>query len=135
MAVKPEVEVLGLKELRRDLICLDQDYFPPKFVEAGQKVADPVASRIRSALPQISGDLAGSVRVAKVRTGATIRVGSASVPYAGPTEFGGYPGARPFVRGGRYIFPTAQGQAAKAAEEYGRAVQEAIDSYPWEVPR
>jgi len=130
----PQVALIGLAEMRRDLIRLDSDYFPKAFVEAGVKVATPLAHSIESALPHLSGDLAGTVRVAKVRTGASLRVGTKAVNYAGPIEFGAYPGDRPFVAGGRYIFPTAQGQAAKAAEEYSNEVQKVIDGYPWETP-
>lgn len=131
---KPAVEVIGLKELKRDLNRLDKEYFPKAFVEAGVKVAEPLASRVRSALPHVTGNLAATVRVARVRTGARIRVGTASVPYIGPVEFGGYPAGRPYLAGGRYVFPTAQGQAATAAKEYTEAIQAAIDHYPWSTP-
>jgi hypothetical protein len=131
----PQVAVIGLKELRRDLLRVDKDYFPKAFQEAGVRVATPVADTIRSALPNVSGDLSGSVRVTKIRTGATIRVGTKSIPYAGPVEFGGYPESVPYVSTGRYIFPAATGLAAKAGEEYGKEVQKAIDHYPWEQPK
>jgi hypothetical protein len=154
----PGVEILGIKQLRRDLIALDRDYFPKAFVEAGMKVAEPLVGAVRSALPHLTGNMADTVRVAKIRTGAAIRVGTAAYPSIGPLEFGGYPrpggarwaggafreggtlynravsGGRPFVAGGRFVFPTAQGTAPKAAEEYSKAVQDAIDRYPWSTP-
>jgi hypothetical protein len=128
------VQIVGLRELRLDLARLDKEYFTKAFVAAGVKVAEPLARRIRSALPSITGDLSGTVRVGKVRTGARIRVGTASVPYAGPVEFGGHPEGRPYLAGGRYVFPTAQGQAATAAKAYTEEVQAAIDHYPWSKP-
>jgi hypothetical protein len=158
VAVDAAVEIKGLRELRRDLIRLDSDYFPKAFIEAGLKVAEPLVGAVRSALPHDTGNMAGTVRTAKIRTGAAIRVGTAAYPYIGPLEFGGYPrpggarwvsggfrrggttynptvgGGRPFIAGGRHVFPTAQGQAPKAVDEYSKAVQEAIDRYPWSTP-
>jgi hypothetical protein len=134
VAGKPVVEVLGLKELRRDLVRLDKESAPKAFVEAGQSVANPLASQIRGALPKDTGDLTSTVRVAKVRTGASLRVGTARTPYVGPTEFGAYPGAREFVPGGRYIYPAARAMAQQGAEAYAKAMQKAIDDNGWWTP-
>jgi hypothetical protein len=128
---KPLVEIEGLRELRLDLIRLDKEYFVRAMVEAGNSVAEPVAARIRAALPRRSGSLAGTVRAGKVRTGAITRTGTAGVPYAGPVEFGGWPRSRPFLASGRYIFPTAQGASALAAAAYEQRITQAINSYPW----
>lgn len=156
---KPMVEIAGLKELRRDLLALDKEYFAKAMVEAGMSVAEPIASAIRGALPHKSGRLAGSVRVGKVRTGATIRTGTKAIPYGGPVEFGGYPrpavlsaranrrgnvpaslltgryGGRPYQRGGRYIFPTAKAMTSAAEAKYSTAVEGAINRYPWYQPK
>ncbi|HSS09738.1 MAG TPA: hypothetical protein VLL25_07630 [Acidimicrobiales bacterium] len=131
MAQMPTVEVVGLKGLRRDLIKIADDDIVKAFVDAGLKVAEPLVARIRAVLPFDTGELSGSARAAKVRTGATIRVGSARVPYAGPTEFGGYPGSRPFMAGGRYIFPTAAAYAQTAVDTYTQAVNDIFANYRW----
>ena len=129
----PHVAVLGLKELRRDLTRLDRENVPKAMVEAGQRAAEPVANRIRYSLPKRSGALAGTVRAAKVRTGATIRVGLGRAPYAGPIEFGGYPRGRAYLAAGRYIFPTARSLSSTAWKIYEAEIQRAIDRNGWET--
>lgn len=132
MAQKALVQIEGLAELRRDLARIDKDTMAKAMVEAGLKVSEPAARAIAAALPHRSGRLSGSVRPSKIRTGAAVRTGTRAVPYAGPVEFGGYPGRRPFLPAGRYIFPTASGYAAKAVDAYAEAITRAINSFPWE---
>jgi len=54
-------------------------------------------------------------------------MGRVSVPYAGWVEFGGtrhrpHDSSRPFVKGGRYLFPAAQADAERAAQIYAEAL-------------
>jgi hypothetical protein len=130
MAAK-QVQVLGLKELRADLTRLDNINVPKAMIEAGMKAVTPIANAIKASLPHKSGRLAGSTRVARIRTGGNVRVGAKAVPYVGPVEFGGYPGARAFVRDGRYIFPVAHSMAPQATELYSQLIQEAINRNGW----
>lgn len=149
------IAVDGLDELRRDLRRVDKVFFDRAFKTAGREVAEPIAARVRSVLPRRSGRLAGTVRVATIRTGAALRVGSKRVPYVGPVEFGGYPrparnlrwrgglwrtragvvawvgGGRPFIATGRYIFPTAAAMTDQTAAHYETALQHQINAYPW----
>jgi hypothetical protein len=129
---KPQVQVLGLRELRRDLMRLDRENVPKAMVEAGYKAVEPIANAIAAAITRRSGSLAGSTRIAKIRTGGNVRVGNARIPYVGPYEFGGYPGARPFVRDGRTIFPIAHRMAPAATELYSQLIQDAINRNGWE---
>jgi hypothetical protein len=134
MANAPIVKVLGLRALRRDIIRLDKQNAPAAFVRAGQAVAEPVAARIRARLPSRSGALRGTVRVAKVRTGATIRVGGIRhVNYPGQHDFGGYPAGRAYLPGGRNIFPAAVGMAPQVISQYESELQKAINEIPWET--
>lgn len=128
---QPLAQIIGLDQLRRQLLRMDRDVFGQAFVDAGVQAANPIASAVRSAIPRDTGNLAGTVRVAKIKTGAAIRVGTARYPYVGPLEFGGYPGERPFIRPGRYIYPTATPLTAKAVDTYSNQVQKALDDYPW----
>jgi hypothetical protein len=130
---KPIVQVLGMSALRRDIMRLDKEGMPRAMIEAGMLVSEPVANTVRAVLPSKSGALRGSVRVAKIRTGAAIRVGNARVSYTGPVEFGGYPGERPFIRDGRYIFPTARRMASSLVPAYEREIQRIINSNGWET--
>lgn len=82
------------------------------------------------------GRLAGDVRSNATRTGATVRMGRASIKYAGWIEFGGdlkrpHSSTRPFVKGGRYMFPAAEPLLHEAADVYGKACQDALDAFDW----
>jgi hypothetical protein len=125
----PVVGIVGMKALRADIHRLTDDRSSELYKAikaAGMEAAGPVASAIRHAIPAISGDLGGTVRVAPTRTGASIWMGSASAPYAGWVEFGGTIHAtgshRPFIAGGRYMFPAARGVGPVAAETYAAAI-------------
>lgn len=130
----PVVEVVGLKALARDLARASDPHAGELLVvmrEAGRRAAQPVATAVAAAYPNVTGTLSGSVRVTASRSGAAVRVGKASVPYAGPVDFGGYPGDRPFLPNGRYLYPTAEGLAESAATLYNEELQKGLDSLPW----
>lgn len=135
MASKPLVDVIGLKGVRRDMVRFGDESVPKAMIEAGMTVMEPIAAKVRGRLPHRSGAMAGTVRVAKVRTGASMRVGDARRPYVGPLEFGAWPRSRPFFKGGRYIFPTAAGMAPEAAARYSELIQAQINSFPWSQAR
>lgn len=67
-------------------------------------------------MPRRTGKLAASIQPASTqKTGRVAYSQPASVPYAGFIEFGGAVGRnksvkRPFVRGGRYLFPAAEAE-------------------------
>jgi hypothetical protein len=120
----PVVGIVGAKALRKDLGRLADDVTGPLYQamkQAGRDAAEPVAAATRQALPHVSGTLAGDVRTSGTRTGAAVRMGRASVPYAGWVEFGGTRpdgSERPFIPTGRYLFPAARGLAEQAARAY-----------------
>jgi hypothetical protein len=58
-------------------------------------------------------------------------MGRSSVPYAGPVEFGGYPGNRPYLPQGRYLFPAAGRLVMDAARIYTDALQAALAQMSW----
>ena len=119
--------------LRRDMNRLGLDTGPlnKALAQAGRTAAEPVAAAVRESVPRDSGTLAGDVRVTASRSGAAVRMGRASVPYAGPVDFGGWPGDREYKAGGRYLWPAGQALAAQAAELYSAAAQRALDTFNW----
>jgi hypothetical protein len=125
--------VVGLRALVRDAnrLCADAGPLNTALKAAGRAAAEPVAAQTRSSLPDVTGQLKGSVRVGATRSGASVRMGGSTVPYAGPVEFGGYPGNRPFHSEGRYLFPAARTWASTSAELYSAAAQRAFDSFGW----
>jgi hypothetical protein len=126
---EPVVGIVGLKALRRDVAQLTTDTSSALYEgikAAGRLAAGPVASATRSALPRVTGTLAGDVRTSGTRTGAAVRMGRAAVAYAGWIEFGGsLPGgqARDYIPTGRYLFPAARSLSARAAADYSRALE------------
>ena len=135
MAV-PVVGIVGAKALRRDINRLTGDVRSPLYkamAQAGYDAVQPVVSRTKAQLPKSErygiehGQLAGSVRASRIRTGGTVRMGSKRVPYAGWVDFGGtrkrpHLSSRPFVRTGRYLYPAARDLASQAAEHYAQAL-------------
>jgi hypothetical protein len=138
MAPAPTVNVIGLRALNRDLVKLGEAGGPllKAMKRAGLAAAEPVAAAARSALPQVSGRLAGDVRASGTRTGATVRMGRTSLRYAGWVEFGGHRMAphdsfRAYSPRGRYLFPAAVQAASRSAVLYAQAVTDAVNSFTW----
>lgn len=126
-----------MKAIRRDLNRLANEFKGPAYdaiKAAGRAVATPIAARARAALPsgpRTDGTLQGDVRVSATKTGAGVRMGRKSVPYAGWVEFGGSRpdgSVRAFVKDGRYLFPAAYGLAPQAAKAYSDALAKLFDS-------
>lgn len=133
------VAIVGLNALARDLKRLpDSDTLLKALRESARTAAQPVAAAVQAAIPHVSGNLAGSVRVYATRTGATIREGNKTdVLYAGPADFGGWPPRRstsyPFQPEGRWLYPTAKRADLSdvALRAYTAAIQKAVDEFNW----
>jgi hypothetical protein len=131
------VVIGGLAALKRDLNRLAADESGPLFnamKRAGYAAVEPVVPATRARLPTGgSGRLAGSLRASAYKSGAAVRMGSKSVPYAGWVEFGGtrrrpHDSNRPYIRSGRYLFPAAADLSPAAAAAYTRALDEMFGS-------
>jgi len=138
MAQPPVVGVVGLKALLKDIDRLTTDERGPLFnamKRAGYHAVTPVVGRTREALPVTPrrgvepGRLAMSTRASGTRSGAAVRMGSKTVPYAGWVEFGGqrrrpHLSERPFISSGRYLFPAARDLGPAAARQYTDAIND-----------
>ena len=138
MAQTPQVQIVGLKSLLRDAkkLTADNGDFYKALSAAGRTAAEPVAAVARSSYPQLTGRLAGDVRVTASRSGAAVRVGRSSLRYAGWVDFGGtrrtpHTSSRPYDPRGRVLFPAAVQMASEAARLYEGAAQTALDSFHW----
>jgi hypothetical protein len=142
----PVVGVVGLSALMRDLTRSTdpragavQKYL----IEAGIRIATPVADAARSAVPHETNrvssgkSLEDDIRVNGTKTGATIRVGRKTGPaYAGWIEFGGkrnrpHTSQRTFEAGGRFLWPAARALQSSAQPAYEDAMQKAYDNFAW----
>ena len=138
MAQQAQVQVVGMKALRRDLNKMTDDVKSPLYaaiVAAGKSAVEPVAARVRASVPHQSGRLAGTVRTSGTRTGGNVRMGSKAVPYAGWLDFGGDRpdgSSREYLASGRYLFPAAAGLASSAATAYSNSLERILaDSRLW----
>lgn len=130
MATTETVDVVGLAALASDgrRLCANGGALDAALSQAGRTVLEPVAAQTRSAYPNVSGTLAGSVTVTTSRSGAAVRV---EAIYAGPVDFGGWPPGRTYVGSGRYLFPAAESIDASGPEAYAAATQRALDGFAW----
>jgi hypothetical protein len=138
MSSAPQVGIVGLNAFLRDMKRLSIDTSPlnPALRAAGRAAATPIAEVARSTIPRDSGDLSGDVRVTASRTGAAVRMGRSSIPYAGWVEFGGTRRAprvseRDYNARGRYLFPAADNLSSQAARLYADALGPALDAFAW----
>lgn len=135
----PVVGLVGMKALRRDIKHLTDDQQSALYraiKAAGKDAAEPIAARARAEIPKVgknAGRLAGDVRTSGTKTGAAVRMGRKTIPYAGWVEFGGrrtkpHESEREFVPSGRYLFPAAEGLASVAASKYSTAIANVLES-------
>ena len=134
----PQVAIVGMSALRRDVTRMtDQGgALNAALAKAGAIAAQPVADITRATLPQDSGTLAGDVRLSGTRTGATVRMGRASIRYAGWVEFGGtrkvpHRSTRQFQPRGRYLYPAALQLAGTVGARYETEIQKVFNSFGW----
>jgi hypothetical protein len=135
----PQVTIVGVKALLRDLQKAGEPTgaLIAAVKQAGVEAVTPVADAARAVLPRVdtsthpAGTLAGDIRVSATKTGAKVRMGRASIRYAGPVEFGGYPPGRAYLPQGRYLFPAAARLGPEAARTYSDALEAALARMGW----
>lgn len=140
MTSKPNVDlsirVDGLKAARRALNNVGKG-LGKELGQAGKSAADIVARTAKSKVPVLTGKARDSVRAVVSQGGGGVRGGGASVPYYGFLDFGnkikkgggvgrGDTQPRPFVPGGRYIYPALEEKAGEVLDEYEQKVNELL---------
>lgn len=83
---RPQVEVKGAKELRKQLKAAGDDLADLKATH--KKIAQIVEFDALQLAPVVTGGLVGSIRASGTQTAAIVRAGRKSVPYAGPIHWG-----------------------------------------------
>lgn len=104
-------ELRGLTEVHAALKAIDRDA-PKELREGFLPVITDVAGRIRETVPRVTGKAAMSIRPRASQKGAGIAFSDSdgTVPYYPWLDFGGTVGrgggqVRPFIKGGRYVYP------------------------------
>jgi len=105
------VKVKGLAEFSRALKTLDAD-LPKGLRIAMNGAADHLIGATRPQIPRRTGRAAASLKAKSTRTAVRIGVGGRVAPWYPWLDFGGEgkvkgrPPKRPFVKEGRYLYPT-----------------------------
>ena len=96
-------------------------------MNVSRDIADDVVTTVRGRVPHRTGAARSSYMVTMGSTGAEIAFGGERAPYVPWLEFGGKAGrsgaSRPYVPGGRYLYPTIR----RVAEDWEEEILRAID--------
>jgi hypothetical protein len=133
------IDVIGLKELRRDLRRLaDDGHWRPRLRETNLRAAGIIASDARSralsrSSPRMGSVASGTIRPLAAQTKAYVAVGLASVPWTMGHEFGSarylqFPAVR---KGGYNVFPAVAERTDDVIDVYGRLLDDvAREAFP-----
>lgn len=110
MSTIDPIKIAGLREFQRALKQMDGESQKQLRVVLNT-AADTVAAGAARRVPVLSGRARASLRAMSSQREARVMGGSKKVPYYGWLDFGGRIGRdksqrRPFVDGGRYMYPT-----------------------------
>lgn len=116
-----KVRITGLREVASALRQIDAEL--PKAMKQGfTDLADRVADRVRPKVPRRTGKAAESVKGRGTSRGGSIVAGGRAAAHYPWLDFGGRVGPnksieRPFIREGRYIYPTLRESSTDIREE------------------
>lgn len=132
------VKVTGLAELGRAFKQVDAE-LPKELKTRFLAIAQRVVGDVQQRMPRRSGRAQGSVKARASVRGASIAAGGRAAPYYQFLDFGGTTGRghtssgggsvkRPFVKGGRYIYPALADQRDEIGAAVDKAIKEAAES-------
>lgn len=128
MAIVDPIKVRGLRDLQGALKRMDGES-QKKLRLVLNEVAETVAAGTRRRVPRRTGAAAASVKVASSQREARIKEGSAKAPYMPWLDYGGKTGKkksvkRPFVKDGRYLYPTYRANKSSLLPALEKAIVE-----------
>jgi len=109
MALIEPIKIEGLAAFSRNLRKLDSD-LPKGLRLASNEAGQIVVNWAQPKVPVLTGTAAGTMKTKSTRTSARVSAGSKKAPYYAWLDFGGRVGRqdsveRPFIKGGRYMYP------------------------------
>lgn len=115
------IHVQGLKEYQKALKNIDNS-LGPELRKGLNEVAEIVVRGVVPLVPRRTGAAASSVKAGSTQRGANIKVGGNKAPYYLWLDFGGRVGRnksirRPFLKEGRYVYPTLRNKRDEAIEK------------------
>lgn len=136
--MQPKISVEGLAPLNRALRLVDKD--APKGLRiALNSAASLLAENVKPKIPSKSGAARRSLVARSTRTSARIALGGKKAPYLPWLDFGGEgrrpgrPAARPFIKGGRYVYPTLAAIRPKIEAQLQDAIMDVVRGAGLEV--
>lgn len=122
------IRISGLREFQKALKAADGESQKQLRVVLNG-AAQTVVGGAKPLIPRRSGAAAATVKVASSQREARVKAGSSSARYLPWLEFGGRVGInnsvkRPFIKEGRYIFPTYKARKPEIQDQ----LQEGISS-------
>jgi hypothetical protein len=129
--VEEKIKVKGLAELNRALRRLDSEA-PKQLRIVHNEAAALLIDRVRPEIPTRTGAARRSLAARSTRTAARIAVGGKRAPYYPWLDFGGQgrhkgrPAHRPFIRVGRYIYPTLRKVRPEIEEKLAEGLSAAV---------
>lgn len=109
--MEPKIGIKGLAEFNRGLRKLDSDA-PKQLRIALNSGADLLIDKTRPKIPSKTGAARASLKARSTRTSVRVAVGGRKAPYVPWLDYGGEgrikgrPAPRPFIKAGRYLYPT-----------------------------
>lgn len=136
-AVDP-IKVKGLIEFQRALKAVEdgaQKQLRVVFNAVAETVAGGARRRVKTGK---TGKSKGSIKVASSQREAVVKAGGARVPWYPWLDFGGRVGihksvSRPFVQGGRYLYPSYDANRASIGPALERGLVDLVRSAGLEV--
>lgn len=128
-----KIKVVGIPDLQKALRAIDKG-LAKELAEGLAEAAEIVARAARPLVPERSGEARASIKVRKQQRAAALAVGGSKAPYYGFLDFGNLPRGgggvgrsdshpRPFIKSGRYIYPSL----AKNRDEVAAKVDEVLE--------
>lgn len=124
------LKVSGLSRLAGAFKKLDTDV-PTRLKQSFLAIATTVAGKASAKVPVRTRRAAGSIKPRSTARGASIAFGGNVAPYMPWLDFGGSVGRnrsihRPFIKSGRFVYPTIKEEGTYIREEVDKALEEAI---------
>lgn len=137
MSTVEPIKISGLREFQAALKAMDgesQKKLKVALDEASRTVAQGAARRV----PHKTGRAAASLRAQSSQREAKVVGGSKKVPYYGWLDFGGRIGRnksqrRPFVQGGRYMYPAFSANRESIHKALDKSLKELVRAAGLEV--
>ena len=117
--------ITGLADVNKALRSMSKDT-RDSMKETHKRAAEIVIQGAKRYVPVVTGRLAASIRNASTQRMGRVRVGSASVPYAGPIHFG-WPARQ--IKPQPFIYDALDGRRAEVAAVYVKRIDQLTVKY------